>query len=914
MAAAAGALIGIFLLQSVSAQYLYPVANVSGNGICSTIDCRDLDCMQRLNDCVVIVGNLTLTIVRMKRWPEMFDNIKFVNLKEITGFMALYEVPFLDSLGTLFPNLARIRGRDVFNDYALMVFEMPQLIEIGLYSLVKIDRGGVIMWGGTATCYIDTIDWNTITPGSRHVLSPFGDMTDLKLCKKLCRCSNNASYNFCWNNKRCQRFLDGPEAYVCDEQCLGCRNINSSHCLLCRNYTHKGRCVTKCPSDTIILEDNQYCITKSECHSLNRWVWNNTCISTCPDDHVMVNDTAGLTCKFFPNCTKYCGSLVIRSLRSIQEAHRCVFVNGSLKIHIRGVPQAVEEMRVHLRNIEEVTDFVVIEDSISLTTIDFLSSLRRIRGKKLLANKYSLAIKNNPNLQKVFMSNVTKDLKIDKGTLTVFNNSMLCMSEIHNLSNLFPEKPDDILDIPIALNSYSACCEEVALNLNVSVINETSAIVWFVPLPDPYMNYSILYVRVPPGKHTTVVPETCSEYEWHSVNVGNYSKRVELNTLRPASTYLLCIESFSLEKKLLARSSIVNFTTHVGKPEPPFIVELSAASSDVAVLHWVDHVDYRPHIIRYELDLMLIDIQPEDTTASNQCKNLEEEFIELDIISRHAVVMRPPPHYGKGCESMCGILSTAPHGALVEDNFDICSSIGFYCNEIEEENVSNTSLGQFVRTASLNITAPKTSYQVGKLAPYRDYRFRLRACTDDRCSRSTRSVVRTLLSVDADVPTISFVKAEPNGIITIFWDAPAVSNGPVLAYILEIIPDAKVSDVGTLQPQTWCVPSNQSSIQVKSEKANGMRLCSLSLASRTGCTEFIKLVTTQLSSEWGLAGAIFAIPLCIVSLVIGYLWTRWREQSDTVPLVDITSSYRIDSEPIFSILDFTPSWHSSQTD
>lgn len=657
----------------------------------------------------------------------------------------------------------------------------------------------------------------------------------------------------------------------------------------------------------------------------------------------MVNVSTGITCSFSPNYTKvtltlifhfsisaeccfsfliqldflfsqYCGNLAILSLRSIQDAHRCVFVDGFLRIHIRGVPQAVEEMRIHLRNIQEVSDFVVIEDSISITTIDFLPSLRKIGGKNLLANKYSLAIKNNPNLQKVFMSNVTKDLKIDRGTLTVFNNSMLCMSEIRNLTKLFPDKPDDIFDIPITSNSYSACCEEIALNLNVNVINETYAIVEFVPLPDPSMNYSILYVRVPPGTHTTVVPETCSEYEWHSVAVHNHFSRVELQALRPASTYLLCIESFSLEKKHLARSSIVNFTTFIGKPEPPFIVELSAASSDVAVLHWVDHVDYRSHIIRYELDLMLIDIEPEDITASDQCKNLEEEFIELDIVSRHAVVMRPPPDYGKGCESMCGVLSTAPHGALVEDSFDICSSIDFECDEIEEERISDSFFGQYIRTASLNITAPKNSFQVAKLAPYRDYRFILRACTDDRCSRSARSVVRTLVSVDADVPTISYIEVEPNGIITIFWDAPAVSNGPVLAYILEIIPDAKVSDVGTLLPQTWCVPSNQSSIQVKSEKATRIRLCSLSLASRTGCTEFRKLINTQFSNDWGLAGAIFAIPLCVISLIIGYIWTRMRAQSDTVPLVDITSSYRIDSEPIFSMLDFTPSWHSSEAD
>ncbi|XP_063364972.1 insulin-like receptor [Cydia amplana] len=921
---AAKAVIGFILLRAISAQVLYNVT-APGNGICGTIHCRTLPCLRSIDSCVTVVGNFTF-IYFGRPEEAIFDNITFWNLKEITGYMAIYMVPELDSIGQLFPSLTRIRGRDLLHDYALIIYDMNQLTQINLYSLLKIDRGGVIIWGGPNTCYVDTVDWKRIAPRYRHVLSS----TSNKIaCKNICTCTDDARFNKCWNNKKCQRYIEGPEAMTCHEQCLGCRLSDPKECTLCRYYTYEKQCVSKCPNNTIILEENQYCITEEECLSLKRWVWNNSCVITCPDDYIKKNVTTDkVTCEHCSTCKEYCGNITIESLGSIQAAHRCVYINGSLTIHIRAVSEALEEMKIHLSKIQEVDDYIAIHDSFSLARIDFLPSLKRIHGKILKDNKYSLLIRDNPNLQTIFLPNVTEKLQIDKGSISILRNPMLCMSELDKIKKTFPQLFNGTEDKPYGygLNAYSGC-EEVPLGVIVKQVNQTSAIVKFRPMFNTNMHYTILYVRIPAGESTSVVPEICSKYEWRAIKPPDNTYRVQLTNLRPASTYLVCIESYDLEEKHLKRSSIVKFTTAVGKPEPPFLMELVADNPHLVVLHWADHIDYLPHITRYELSVALVEIYPEDVTARNQCEHLDDVLEEVDEIWQHAVVMRPPPNYGKGCESMCGVLSSTPHGALVEEDFDICSSMGSACDEVEELPVTNISLGFFVRTLSLNISAPRNAYQVGDLAPYRDYRFRLRACTKDFCSRSTRGVVRTLPSKNADVPSISTTELIKPGLISVSWTAPEVSNGPVLAYFLKIMPDKNVSDLGTLQTQRWCVPANQTTVVIQFEKDENytVQICSLTLASQSGCTgrkkvsgrEYLLEFTSSFhSSDLTWAGVFFAVCLCIMSVLVGFLWATCRvRSSDSLPLVDITSSYRTESEPpIFSLLDFTPSLHVSRTD
>ncbi|XP_028041555.1 insulin-like receptor [Bombyx mandarina] len=858
------------------------------HGVCRSVTCNSLhDVREKLSDCVVIMGSLQLSIMERTKKQD-FKNISFPNLREVTHFLLVYRVQGLQSLGILFPNLARIRGEVLLNNYALIIYDMPKLKEIGLYSLLKIDRGGVIIWGLPQACYVDTVDWKIIAPRARHVISP-PDKHSLRPCN-VCRCSLNSSLNHCWNNMKCQRYLEGPEGEVCDKQCLGCRKTNATMCSVCRHFTYRENCLPECPNSTILLGTSKYCITAEDCHDMDGWTWNKTCIFQCPVDYVQVRKPDGETCEYCRNCHQTCESLTVQTTESIQLAERCVYINGSLTIHLGSLIEAMTELRTFLSRIEVISEYLVIYSSSAVTSLDFLSSLRRIKGNKLVGEKFSLVIHDMINLHSLFNVNVSKNLQIDHGTYQMFNNPLLCMSHIDKIKDLFPEEPAEE-DVIQGTNGYGGNCEEASVDIQIQVVNETCAVVMFSPLPDPDVHYSVLYVRMPPEINKAILPETCSQLEWFAEAVPTKFGQnviVQLTSLRPASTYAVCIETYDPVYHRLARSRILNFTTLVGIPEPPFIIESVASSYDVIVLSWVDHKDYRRLISSYELDVVLIDTQ--EILLRNNCKSMGDEFFDIDY-TRHAVVMRPPPEYGKSCESMCGFLSTVTAGALVEDHFDVCDNTLLGCKIQKDPRPGNTSFNNYVKTLSLNITGPKNAFQIGNLAPYRDYSFRLRACFNSSCSRSTKSIVRTLRAFNhVDVPreTVATIK---DSRIVVSWKPPEITNGPILAYTVELLP--KIEQTSYLIPQSWCVMGNITSFEIVNLVAstNKVRVCSKTLASLNTCNDWILVTFSKpVLRSWAWWSLLFGVMLYGLSLLVGSLWRQREDRSDTVSLVEWTNN------------------------
>ncbi|XP_038212758.1 insulin-like growth factor 1 receptor isoform X1 [Zerene cesonia] len=875
------------------------------HGYCTNMFINRLSLLHKLQNCTIILGDLKITLLERTNRSH-FKNVSFPNLKEVTGFVVMYRVFGLESVGELFPNLMRIRGNTLITDYALIINDMPKLREIGLSNLLKIDRGGVIIWTGPLTCYVDSVNWGVIAPNARHVLSA---MDPYNSCKTIpCTCSTNTSTNYCWNNRKCQRFLEGPEAEQCSPECIGCRKTDAKNCSLCRYFTYRGMCAPTCPDGTIVLTDSNYCVTIDECRHLDRWPWSNKCVSDCPENYVRFTKSGLVTCKPCDNCHKTCYNLTVQTLASIQAAAKCVYVKGSLTIHIRALPEAMNELRYYLRSIQEVSDFIEIRGSIVVTSLEFLPALRRIRGENLYNNKYSLVVHDMQNLQTLFPQNVTENLKVDRGTMSFYRNQMLCMNKIEKLIRVFPKTPS-LLDIPQGLNGYSGSCDEVSLNLTINVKNETAAIAKFYPQAGANIHYTILYVKVPHGLHSIAVPEACSESDWNAVSIHtpvDHVVELELTSLAPATTYAICIEKYDPTHRHLARSSVEKFTTLVGKPKPPFIIELAASLSEVVVIRWVDHLDYLPYIVRYELDVMLIDIHNADINSRDHCSNniydWEEDY------SVHARVMRPPKNYDKSCESMCGMLSMVTIGAMVDEYFDVCHILRD-C-DYDTERPKNATMGPYIKSLVLNLIGTRKSFQIGGLAPYRDYRFHLRACTKDECSQSARSVVKTLKSMNADIPTITFLSANEVGYVSVKWDPPSTINGIVLSYTVEVSPAIKFNDYSSLLPHAVCVPGNITSLVVESQIANKyiVRLCAKTLANSYSCDEKKKVVVqTLVSPSWWLTGVLFGIFINVFSFIIGWRWKVRSNVTDDVPLVDATSMYRNESEPpAIMMSDFAP--------
>jgi len=166
----------------------------------------------------VVEGYLQILLIGDKNNninQEGFRSLSFPKLTMITDYLLLFRVSGLDSLSTLFPNLAVIRGRNLFYNYALVIFEMTSLKDIGLYNLRNITRGAMRIEKNPELCYLDSVDWslimesefNNVINGNKKAkecgnVCP-GIMEDNPLCQRTSFNDNN-DYR-CWTSNQCQK-------------------------------------------------------------------------------------------------------------------------------------------------------------------------------------------------------------------------------------------------------------------------------------------------------------------------------------------------------------------------------------------------------------------------------------------------------------------------------------------------------------------------------------------------------------------------------------------------------------------------------------------------------------------------------------------------------------------------------------
>ncbi|KAL0189526.1 hypothetical protein M9458_016625, partial [Cirrhinus mrigala] len=178
---------------------------------------NDISNFKRLENCTVVEGYLQILLIGGKNNnnQEVFRTLSFPKLTMITDYLLLFRVSGLDSLSTLFPNLAVIRGRNLFYNYALVIFELTSLKDIGLYNLRNITRGAIRIEKNPELCYLDSVDWslimdaefNNYIAGNKQSkecgdVCP-GIMEDNPQCIKT-NFNDNDNYR-CWTSNHCQK-------------------------------------------------------------------------------------------------------------------------------------------------------------------------------------------------------------------------------------------------------------------------------------------------------------------------------------------------------------------------------------------------------------------------------------------------------------------------------------------------------------------------------------------------------------------------------------------------------------------------------------------------------------------------------------------------------------------------------------
>ncbi|TMS20206.1 Insulin receptor [Larimichthys crocea] len=130
--------------------------------ICQSKDIRNnVTNLQSLENCTIIEGHLKILLM-FKTKTEDFRGLSYPKLRVVTDYVLLFRVYGLETLSDLFPNLTVIRGNNLFFNYALVLYEMLQLKEVGLYSLMNITRGAVRIEKNPDLCYLATLDWSKI--------------------------------------------------------------------------------------------------------------------------------------------------------------------------------------------------------------------------------------------------------------------------------------------------------------------------------------------------------------------------------------------------------------------------------------------------------------------------------------------------------------------------------------------------------------------------------------------------------------------------------------------------------------------------------------------------------------------------------------------------------------------------------
>ncbi|XP_028442056.1 insulin-like growth factor 1a receptor isoform X2 [Perca flavescens] len=591
-----------------------------------SIDIRnEIGEFKRLENCTVVEGYLRILLINDKTnnfHQEAFRSLSFPKLTIITDYLMLFRVSGLDSLSMLFPNLSVIRGHNLFYNYALVIYEMTSLKDIGLYNLRNITRGAVRIEKNPELCYLDSVDWSLIMDaGTNNIISGNkkpkecdnvcpGMMEDNPLCQ---RTLLKDKYNYrCWTSNQCQKvcpehckFSCTDKGECCHSQCLGsCTEPNNDMaCAGCLHYYHEGHCVPDCPRDTYKFEGWR-CITMDLCSQVHLpgdthfVIHGGECMPDCPSGFTR-NKTNRMLCNACNGpCDKPCSSPVIDSVDAAQSLKDCTVIEGNLDINIRRGNNIASELESFMGLIQKVTGFVKIRHSHALGSLSFLKSLRYINGQELIDNMYSFSAINNQHLQYLWDWS-QHNLTIGNGRLFFRQNPKLCMSEIHKMweKTGIAVKPDEG---DFRNNGERASCESHILKFKSNITSShTIRLTWERYRPPDYSDLIsfIIYYKESPFQNITEFDgqDGCGSNSWHMVDVDfpqdkNNDPNVSLEHLKPWTQYAIFVKAITLQVKdkhiAGAKSGIIYVRTRPLAPSMPKDARAYANSSTRLMVKW----------------------------------------------------------------------------------------------------------------------------------------------------------------------------------------------------------------------------------------------------------------------------------------------------------------------------------------
>ncbi|XP_060783109.1 insulin receptor a isoform X1 [Neoarius graeffei] len=633
----------------VAALRIWPQSSAE---ICTSKDIRNTVAnLHALENCTVIEGHLKILLMFHMRAKD-FRGLSFPKLAVVTDYVLLFRVYGLESLSGLFPNLAVIRGNNLFFNYALVIFEMLQLKEIGLHSLMNITRGAVRVEKNPDLCYLSTLDWSLILDSveDNYIVANKNEGECGDVCpgmatgKTFCpQTTINDQFGArCWTQRHCQQMCPSVckaractvDGQCCHSECLGgCLKPDSaSECVACRHFLHMGVCVEACPSGFLSFKGWR-CISPAYCHALHIQCSRNTedqdcnlyvihqgaCVPECPSGYTTVNSTTLMCTPCAGMCPKVCvGENVVDSVTAAQQLRGCTLLNGSLIINIRGGNNIAAELEANLGQLEEITGYLMVRRSYALVTLSFLRKLRVIRGETQERGNYSFFALDNQNLHQLWDWS-KHNLSILQGRMFFHHNSKLCLSEIRKMEAVTgtrERQPKN--DIGFKTNGDQASCEYQVLKFTtVRTLADKILIKWEPFWPPDFrdlLGFMVLYKEAPYRNVTEFDRrDACGSNSWVIADVDPPQRSSEgrqhqepgflIVALKPWTQYAIMVKaqlSTSDDHQVQgAKSQIIYVRTNATKPSVPLDPISSSNSSSQIILKWKPPNDPNGNITHY---------------------------------------------------------------------------------------------------------------------------------------------------------------------------------------------------------------------------------------------------------------------------------------------------------------------------
>ncbi|XP_022901274.1 insulin-like receptor isoform X1 [Onthophagus taurus] len=919
------------------------------SGICKSVDIRNSgEMFENLRGCRVVEGYIQILLFDHEN-KSTFENISFPELREITGHLLLYRVNGLTSLGKLFPNLAVIRGQQpLLLGYALIIFEMPSLQEIGLYSLTDIMNGGIRIDKNPHLCFANTIDWNRIMHKKNKDAEQFIRSSKKENECPMCPREENGKplCEYCWNSKHCQKRCKSnctscnDLGECCNSTCIGgCSNNDPQQCSVCRNITfytesNKTVCLDDCPPGLFKYLDRR-CVTREECINSPKHIEyttskqeyefktfnNTTCVYKCPPKYTDDTDKkACVSCD--ARCRKVCPGISVNNIETAESLKECTHITGSLEIEVSG-KNIVPALNANLNMIEEIGGYLKVVRSYPLISLNFLKSLKVIRGKTFENGKYSFVVLDNQNLQELW-DWTNRTLTIEQGKLFFHFNPKLCYKNIKELGEKVNITKFDDWDVAENSNGDKTACTIKKLIINIRSKSSTSVQLFWVPfnitdsrkllsyqiyhIEAPAQNFSIYDSRDACGGDGWAIQDVPIPYDHHNVS----KIEATLKDLKPYTQYALYVKTYTIaQEQSGARSDIWYFRTNPGQPSSPTFLNLRANSSSTIEATWLPPKNPNGNLTHYRVIVTLKETQ-EIREYGNSCSLKFSQSTPKTVDP--AKPTDPPPSKNDTCECTSDMLRES--NLLVNKEAETESQINFE-NELQNRvyikrvtpptpsvtlsrrkrqmfpshstNVSDSHVGNKTYVATYIVT--DTKFYVTNLQHHTNYEISVQACRktepdkgdfQPNCSDSTVKEIRTDSKPDADniASNITVVSVTENS-ITISWKPPVNPNGRIRHYFVDIWKSGTALPERCIDSQDFKNSSYKYTLEPLTPGNYTIRVQAMSDADTAGSYSLpVSAYIHEPSGSWNIFGGVTAFCFIVMGIII-YLLIKKRQRDES---------------------------------